>query len=67
MIGKERKSHGFIAQDIENLITGEKDSLKIENADGMKGVDYMSLIAPLVKSIQELTAKVETLEKQLKV
>jgi hypothetical protein len=66
MIGKERKSHGFIAQDIENLITGEKDSLKIENADGMKGVDYMSLIAPLVKSIQELTAKVEILEKQLK-
>lgn len=66
MIGKERKSHGFIAQDIENLITGEKDSLKIENTDGMKGVDYMSLIAPLVKSIQELTAKVEILEKQLK-
>jgi hypothetical protein len=66
MIGKERKSHGFIAQDIENLITGEKDSLKIENADGMKGVDYMSLIAPLVKAIQELTAKVEALENKLK-
>lgn len=66
MIGKERKSHGFIAQDIENLVTGENDSLKIENDDGIKGVDYMSLIAPLVKSIQELTAKVEFLEKQLK-
>ena len=65
MIGNESKVHGFIAQDIENLIEGTNDSLKIEHEDGIKGVDYMSLIAPLTKAIQELTAKVESLEAQL--
>lgn len=67
LIGQQRKSHGFIAQDIETLIADANDSLKIENADGMKGVDYMSLIAPLVKAIQELSAEVEALKAQLKV
>lgn len=63
LIGQQRKSHGFIAQDIETLIADANDSLKIENADGMKGVDYMSLIAPLVKAVQELTKRIEELEK----
>jgi hypothetical protein len=63
MIGQQRKAHGFIAQDIEALIAGANDSLKIENADGMKGVDYMSLIAPLVKAVQELTKRIQELEK----
>jgi len=66
MIGQERKAHGFIAQDVESLITETNDSLKIENSEGIKGIDYLSLIAPLVKAIQELTAKVEALETQLK-
>ena len=66
MIGKQKKSHGFIAQDVENLIDDNNDSLKIENEEGIKGIDYMSLIAPLVKSIQELTAKIEVLETKLK-
>ena len=66
MIGQQRKAHGFIAQDVETLITSANDSLKIENSEGIKGVDYLSLIAPLVKAIQELTAKVKALEAQLK-
>lgn len=62
MIGQQRKAHGFIAQDVETLITSENDSLKIENLEGIKGVDYLSLIAPLTKAIQELSAKVAVLE-----
>jgi hypothetical protein len=65
MIGQERKAHGFIAQDVEPLITSTNDSLKIENSEGMKGVDYLSLIAPLVKAVQELSAQVEELKKQI--
>lgn len=65
MIGKDQKVHGFIAQDVESLITGDNDSLKFQNEDGIKGIDYLSLIAPMAKAIQELTAKVEALEKAL--
>jgi hypothetical protein len=62
--GVQTKFHGFIAQDVEGLITGEGDSLKTENSDGIKGVDYISLIAPLTKAVQELTARVQELEKK---
>ena len=62
MIGKQRKAHGFIHDQVAPLISGDNDSLNIINPDGMGGVDYMSLIAPLVKSVQELSAKVTALE-----
>ena len=53
--------HGFIAQEVAPMVpTG--DSLRLEYPDGVKGLDYLSLIAPLVKAIQELTEKVERLE-----
>jgi len=55
------RHHGFVAQDVESLIEGV-DSLKYQYADGVKGMDYLALIAPLVKAVQELTAKVEALE-----
>lgn len=55
------RHHGFVAQDMEPLIEGV-DSLKYQYADGVKGMDYLALIAPLVKAVQELTAKVEALE-----
>ena len=65
MIGQERKVHGFIADDVALLIDGDNDSLKIENSEGIKGVDYMSLISPLVKAIQELSAEMQELKKQI--
>lgn len=58
------RHHGFVAQDVEPLIEGV-DSLKYQYADGVKGMDYLALIAPLVKAVQELTAKVQTLEAQI--
>jgi hypothetical protein len=63
--GNGRKLHGFIAQDVEPLIDGDNDALKITNEDGSKGVDYLSLIAPMAKAIQELSAKVDALEAKL--
>ena len=70
--GIQTKFHGFIAQDVEGLIAGEGDSLKTVNPDGIKGVDYISLIAPLTKAVQELaplakavqelTARIQELE-----
>ena len=62
IIGRPMVCHGFIAQDIEPLIDTENDSLKQTNSDGTKGVDYLSIIAPLVKAVQELSAKVEALK-----
>lgn len=59
------KQHGFIAQDVETLISGTKDSLKIINKNGFKGVDYISLIAPLVKAVQELSAEVAALKTKI--
>jgi hypothetical protein len=57
--------HGFIAQDVEPLIKGENDSLAQTHKDGTKAVDYVSLIGPLVKAVQELSAEVERLKGQL--
>jgi hypothetical protein len=65
MIGSERRQHGFIAQDVAPLVDHTNDALKIENAEGIMGVDYISLIAPLVKAVQELSAKVETLQAEV--
>lgn len=58
----QTKHHGFIAQDVEKLIDGNDDSLFQTHDDGMHGVDYMGLIAPLVKAIQELSKQVEELK-----
>ncbi len=63
--GDGRKMHGFIAQDVAPLIEEDNDALKITNPDGTKGIDYLSLIAPMTKAIQELSAKVDALEAKL--
>jgi hypothetical protein len=63
--GDGRTMHGFIAQDVAPLIAGDNDALKITNPDGTKGIDYLSLIAPMAKAIQELSAKVDSLQAKL--
>jgi hypothetical protein len=63
--GNGRTLHGFVAQDIEALIDGGNDALKIVNEDGTKGVDYLSLIAPMVKAMQEMSARIKELEDKL--
>ena len=59
------KYHGFIAQDVAPLINATDDCLYQTNPDGMLGVDYVGLIAPMVNAIKELKARVEYLEGQI--
>jgi hypothetical protein len=57
----ESRSYGVMAHELQEVlpdaVTGEKD------AEEMQGVDYSKIVPLLVKSIQELNAKVEMLEK----
>jgi hypothetical protein len=49
---------GFIAQDIETVFP-----LMVKTDDrGMKSVDYAQMISPLVKTIQEMDARIKELE-----
>jgi hypothetical protein len=69
---KHQKGYGFIADEVEQVI-GLDSSLvyhepdwKVGNEKGFKTIHYPSYIAVLTKAIQELSAKVEALETQLK-
>lgn len=62
--GTDMLHHGFIAQDVEAILGKGDDSLTVENADGIKGLNYTSLIAPMAKAIQELTARIAALEEK---
>jgi len=58
-------SWGFVAQDVEALCDTQSLSSEVlvdTVEDGTKYLDYMSIIAPLVNAVQELAARVETLE-----
>ena len=56
----ESRSYGVMAHELEEVlpqaVSGEKD------AEEMQSVDYSKIVPLLIKSIQELTAKVEKLE-----
>jgi len=60
---------GFIAHELQEIIPhavmGEKDAV---NEDGLikpQGIDYSKIVVHLVAAIQELTAKVDELEKKV--
>lgn len=55
----KNKYHGFIAQEVEQLIDGIDDVLYQTHENGVKGIDYIALISPIVKAIQELNAIVK--------
>ena len=60
---EDKRSYGVKAHELENIIpdavTGEKDGKE------MQGVDYSKLVPILLKSIQELEARVKELEKEI--
>lgn len=69
---RHQKGYGFIAQEVEALV-GDQSSLVYEEPNwqvgdeiGFKTIHYPSYIAVLTKAIQELSAKVEALEAQIK-
>jgi len=68
---RTRYHHGFIAQEVKALsdemgfdFAAYKDS-SINGGKDVLGLCYEEFIAPMVKAIQELSAKVDALEKQL--
>lgn len=61
----ERLSMGVMAQDVDKIWPYEEYSILIKDMQGNFAVDYSQLIAPMIKSIQELSAKVDDLQKQL--
>jgi hypothetical protein len=69
---KHQKGYGFIADEVEQIIqlgsslVYHEPDWKVGDETGFKTIHYPSYIAVLTKAIQELTAKVEALETQLK-
>jgi hypothetical protein len=55
---------GLIAQDVEEVLEdlGLPFDFVSTNRDGKKAITYESLIMPLITAVQELTARIETLE-----
>jgi hypothetical protein len=63
----DRKHYGFIAQEVKEAMDKAGHSefpVWSENSDGMQMIGEAELITPLIKAIQELSAKVEALEKK---
>jgi hypothetical protein len=69
---KHQKGYGFIADEVEQIIplgsslVYHEPDWKVGDETGFKTIHYPSYVAVLTKAIQELTAKVEALEAQLK-
>jgi hypothetical protein len=60
---------GFIAHELQEIIPhavmGEKDAVNEDGSIKPQGVDYSKIVVHLVAAIQELTAKVDELEKKV--
>ena len=61
-IGEEKESIGVIAQEVQAVLP----QLVSEHKDEMLSVAYGNITAVLIEAVKELTAKVESLEEQLK-
>ena len=68
---RNRYHHGVIAQEVKAVIDkmgvdfGGYQDHKIAGGDDVLSVGYEEFIAPLIKAVQELSAKVKTLEDKL--
>ena len=64
--GKDKTHYGLVAQEVEEVITEEGKTLDdfgaIVHKEEIYSLAYNEFISPLIKAIQELTTKVETLE-----
>ena len=60
-----KKRYGIIAQEVLTVLkdSGNEDFAGIQTEDQDKlGADYIQFVAPLIKAVQELSAKVKALE-----
>lgn len=62
-----RTHFGFIAQELEKLFPIDKYAVVTKDVStGMLMVNYMELIAPMAKAIQDLSKEVDLLKQELK-
>lgn len=61
----KRLTMGIMAQDIDQIWPYEKYSILHKDSQGFYSVEYHQLIAPMIKAIQELSDKVDKLQKEL--
>jgi len=66
----KQTNHGFVAQEVKAVIDNhsevkEGNSIWRESPDGVQNIAEGALMPMMVKAVQELSAKVEVLEKQL--
>lgn len=59
------KHLGFIAQDLDEVFPEAEYAVVKKDQNGYYMVNLIELLAPIVKSIQELDNKIEKLQKQL--
>ena len=61
----EKLCHGFISQEIEEIIQNNKDSLCFIHPDGIYGSEYSQLDGPLTLAIQQLADAVDLINIKL--
>ncbi|SFM08980.1 tail fiber domain-containing protein [Pelosinus propionicus] len=60
-----RPHAGLIAQEVEEALNGKDIGIYIIGEDGSYGLRYEEFIAPLIKSVQELTVRIKDLESKI--
>lgn len=66
-----RRHHGFIAQEVEQVSNEFQEKFQAQSLDdnsdpsSTQSLDYVQFLSPLVKAVQELSAKVDELESRL--
>ena len=62
-----KTKYGIIAQEVQEVLkeSNNEDFAGIKDSDEYLGADYIQFVAPLIKSVQELSAKVKELEAKL--